>query len=151
MNSSPLAIPQPCIFCDILNGKNDQKPIYEDELCFAFDDISKDSAREHILVCPREHIKNVNSLNSSHTELLIHMKKVAEDLLNKIDSKAEKRYFLITFLSINILPDMDSMSLLFIQLNICICMWSLARSRASSIEMSPLVDFLEELILKLKW
>ena len=81
----------PCIFCDILHGKNAQKPLYEDDLVFAFDDISKDSAREHILVCPKEHIKNVNSLNSSHIELLVHMKKVAEELLNKIDSQAEKR------------------------------------------------------------
>ena len=81
----------PCIFCDILKGNNAQKPLYEDDLCFAFDDISKASAREHILVCPKEHIKNVNSLNHSHINLVKHMKEVGEKLLHKIDPKSEKR------------------------------------------------------------
>lgn len=55
-------------------------------------DIQKKGAREHLLVCPIEHIPNVHSLNyDDHIDLLRHMEEVGYKILNKIDPNAEKR------------------------------------------------------------
>ena len=54
---------QSCIFCDILK-KDQAKILKEDDEFFAFHDISKASASEHILVCTKEHIDNAKELHS---------------------------------------------------------------------------------------
>lgn len=54
--------------------------VYEDELVIAFEDISK-TAKKHYLVCPKQHIKDINSLTKLHVPLLERMNKVAEKLL----------------------------------------------------------------------
>jgi diadenosine tetraphosphate (Ap4A) HIT family hydrolase len=41
-----------CEFCDILKNKK-HLILYENDFIFAFNDISKASAVEHILVCPK--------------------------------------------------------------------------------------------------
>jgi diadenosine tetraphosphate (Ap4A) HIT family hydrolase len=46
----------------------------------AFEDISK-TAKKHYLVCPKQHIKDINSLTKMHLPLLERMNKVAEKLL----------------------------------------------------------------------
>lgn len=63
-----------CKFCQII--KNQDTLVYEDDLVIAFEDISK-TAKKHYLVCPRAHIKDVNSLTSKHVPLLEHMNRVA--------------------------------------------------------------------------
>ena len=101
-----------CVFCDILQNKKNEDILYEDDLVFAFNDIQKRSAREHILVCPKEHIPNVNTLLPKHLELLQHMKKVGNEILDKIDPEAERKYpKCVCFNSLGL----DFMSLLFIQ------------------------------------
>ena len=47
-----------CIFCKILNGEIPSNKVYEDEKYYAFRDINP-QAKEHILVIPRQHVKNV--------------------------------------------------------------------------------------------
>jgi diadenosine tetraphosphate (Ap4A) HIT family hydrolase len=80
-----------CVFCKILRNEEERELIYEDEVVFAFQDINKRSAREHILVCPKEHIPNVNSLNTDHIPLLNHMKVVGQKILKEIDPNAGTR------------------------------------------------------------
>ena len=48
-----------CIFCKILNGEIPSKFIYEDDVCFAVNDINP-KAKKHILVIPKEHIVSLN-------------------------------------------------------------------------------------------
>jgi len=48
-----------CIFCKILNKQIPSKIIYEDEFCFAINDINP-KAKKHILVIPKEHIESLN-------------------------------------------------------------------------------------------
>ena len=81
-----------CIFCEILEGKREGNIIYQDDKIFAFHDLRKYGAQEHILICPKEHIKDVNSLNKSHIDLLNHMHNKGIQLLNEINPNAEKRF-----------------------------------------------------------
>ncbi len=51
-----------CIFCKILNKEIPSKFVYEDDYCFAINDINP-KAKKHILVIPKEHIESLNSVN----------------------------------------------------------------------------------------
>ena len=112
-------IDKDCIFCGILAAPGHREIIYEDDLVFAFDDINKRSAREHILVCPKEHIANDKTLQPNHVELIQHMRKIGNMLLDKIDPVAPRRYRIQNY---NDLLDWAFMFLLFIQLIIYIFM-----------------------------
>lgn len=56
-----------CIFCKILNKEIPSKFVYEDEYCFAINDINP-KAKKHILVIPKEHIVSLNEIQD--TELI---------------------------------------------------------------------------------
>ena len=51
-----------CIFCKILNKEIPSEFVYEDDYCFAINDINP-KAKKHILVIPKEHIESLNSVN----------------------------------------------------------------------------------------
>ena len=50
-----------CIFCKILNKEIPSKILYEDDYCFAINDINP-KAKKHILVIPKEHIESLNDI-----------------------------------------------------------------------------------------
>lgn len=50
-----------CIFCKILNKEIPSKFVYEDEFCFAINDINP-KAKKHILVIPKVHVKSLNEV-----------------------------------------------------------------------------------------
>ena len=50
-----------CIFCKIKNGEIPSKFVYEDEYCFAINDINP-KAKKHILVIPKEHVESLNDI-----------------------------------------------------------------------------------------
>lgn len=50
-----------CIFCKILNREIPSKFVYEDEFCFAINDINP-KAKKHILVIPKVHVKSLNEV-----------------------------------------------------------------------------------------
>lgn len=50
-----------CIFCKILNKEIPSKFVYEDENCFAINDINP-KANKHILVIPKEHVESLNEV-----------------------------------------------------------------------------------------
>lgn len=50
-----------CIFCKILNKEIPSKFVYEDEYCFAINDINP-KAKKHILVIPKEHVESLNDV-----------------------------------------------------------------------------------------
>ena len=52
-----------------------QDVIFEDEKIVVFND-KYPMSRFHILVIPKEHIKNVNSLSNKHLDLLNYIKKM---------------------------------------------------------------------------
>lgn len=59
-----------CIFCKIKNGEIPSKFVYEDDVCFAINDINP-KAKKHILVIPKEHVESLNEV--SDCELIKRM------------------------------------------------------------------------------
>ena len=61
-----------CIFCKIAAGEIPSSKVYEDEVCFAFDDLHP-QAPTHILVVPREHIDSMEKAKGQHKDTLGHL------------------------------------------------------------------------------
>jgi len=59
-----------CIFCKIRDGQIPSKFVYEDEYCFAINDINP-KAKKHILVIPKIHVESLNEVEDS--SLIAHM------------------------------------------------------------------------------
>ena len=65
-----------CKFCRIYE-KDKHLVIHETENTFSFHDIKKGSAKEHLLVCPKQHIKHMLVLTKEDIPLLLEMKQAA--------------------------------------------------------------------------
>jgi len=50
-----------CLFCRIIGGELPSTKVYEDELVFAFEDISP-QAPLHVVIVPRKHVATLNDL-----------------------------------------------------------------------------------------
>lgn len=72
-----------CLFCKIVNGEIPGKKVYEDELVYAFYDISP-IAPVHFLVIPKEHISGAAAINEENSAIVAHIfeviAKLAKDL-----------------------------------------------------------------------
>jgi len=96
--TEPSNVVEKCIFCKIGDGrmkpgKNDcDDLIYENERIVAFHDINP-GANEHLLVVPKEHVKNCWYLSP---ELLDEMNQVADQLLEKInpENNSSRKFFI---------------------------------------------------------
>ncbi len=65
-----------CIFCKIVNGEIPSKKVYEDELVYAFEDITP-QAPVHVLIIPKEHIASALEVNEENSNIIGHVFKVA--------------------------------------------------------------------------
>jgi len=79
-----------CRFCTLKTEK--EKILYEDDFIFIFHDIHKASSKEHILICPKEHIKNILTLDKNHIPLVFLMKKKALSVLGELDKNGSAKY-----------------------------------------------------------
>jgi histidine triad (HIT) family protein len=61
-----------CIFCKIASGEVNAEIVYQDDKIVAFKDHAP-KAPVHLLVIPRKHIRNLNALDESDTELMAHL------------------------------------------------------------------------------
>lgn len=61
-----------CLFCKIIAGDIPSSKVFEDESCFAFDDISP-QAPTHVLIVPREHFDSLDKAAAKHRETLGHL------------------------------------------------------------------------------
>ncbi len=72
-----------CLFCKIVNGEIPSKKVYEDDLCYAFYDISP-IAPVHFLVIPKEHISGAAAITAENSAVVAHIfeviAKLAKDL-----------------------------------------------------------------------
>jgi len=71
-----------CIFCKIINGDIPSKKIYETETVLAFHDINP-KAPVHILIIPKVHVKDINSLKREHSQFI-------EDIFTSIPEIAKE-------------------------------------------------------------
>ncbi len=82
-----------CVFCGILSKK--KQVIWENEQLFAFHSLEKCGSLEHILICPKIHIKDVNSLTLKDVQLLRELKIAGAEVLRAL-RPTENNFRLIT-------------------------------------------------------
>jgi histidine triad (HIT) family protein len=58
-----------CLFCKIVAGDIPSSKVYEDDVCFAFNDISP-QAPTHVLIVPRKHIDSLDAAADADKELI---------------------------------------------------------------------------------
>lgn len=61
-----------CIFCKIINGDIPSNFLYQDEMVVAFRDRNP-RADVHLLVVPKQHVKNLAELDATHHQLISHI------------------------------------------------------------------------------
>ena len=68
-----------CLFCKIVAGEIPSSKVYEDELCYAFNDIAP-QATNHFLVVPKAHIGSVAEVDGSNSTVVAHIFEVIAKL-----------------------------------------------------------------------
>ena len=68
-----------CLFCAIAAGEIPSSRVYEDELCYAFNDIAP-QAPTHFLVIPKEHIASVAGVSAENSAVVAHIFEVIAKL-----------------------------------------------------------------------
>lgn len=83
-----------CIFCKIAKKEVPTKVIYEDDDIVAFPSIAP-QAPVHIIIIPKKHIRDVNTLEPSDAELVGKLVLVAQKLAkeNKVDQSGYRLAF----------------------------------------------------------
>ena len=71
-----------CLFCKIIAGDIPSSNVYEDDVCYAFNDISP-QAPTHILIVPRQHIDSLDTATGSDREMIGHLMLTAADIARK--------------------------------------------------------------------
>jgi histidine triad (HIT) family protein len=61
-----------CIFCKIIEKKIPSRIVYEDQHVFAFEDVNP-QAPVHILVVPKKHLPDIQSMTATDRELVGHL------------------------------------------------------------------------------
>ena len=72
-----------CLFCKIIAGDIPSSKVYEDDLCYAFNDIDP-QAPVHFLVIPKQHIASAAALTEDDAALLGHIYAVIAELCRKL-------------------------------------------------------------------
>ena len=68
-----------CLFCKIISGESPSAKVYEDELCYAFDDIAP-QAPTHFLVIPKTHIGSAAEVDAGNSAVVAHIFEVIAKL-----------------------------------------------------------------------
>lgn len=61
-----------CLFCKIIAGEIPSKKVYEDELIYAFHDISP-QASVHVLVIPKQHLESAAEVTEENSAVVAHV------------------------------------------------------------------------------
>ena len=68
-----------CLFCKIVAGEIPSSKVYEDDVCYAFNDIAP-QAPTHFLVVPKAHIGSVSEVDSGNSAVVAHIFEVIAKL-----------------------------------------------------------------------
>ena len=72
-----------CLFCKIIAGEIPSKKVYEDELCYAFYDISP-LAPTHFLVVPKLHLASAAEITPENAAVVGHIYAVIAKLAHEL-------------------------------------------------------------------
>ncbi|MBR4173670.1 MAG: histidine triad nucleotide-binding protein [Clostridia bacterium] len=79
-----------CLFCKIIEGEIPSKKVYEDDMVYAFLDISP-QAPHHIVIVPKIHIASANEITPENSAYCAHIFEVVPKIANDLGF-AEKGY-----------------------------------------------------------
>ncbi len=82
-----------CLFCKIAAGEIPSDKVYEDELIYAFNDISP-AAPCHVLIIPKEHIASANDITDENANVISEIFKTAKKIAQE-KGIAEKGYRIV--------------------------------------------------------
>ena len=68
-----------CLFCKIIAGDIPSNKVYEDDLCYAFNDIAP-QAPVHFLVIPKVHMASVSEVTRHNSAIVAHIFEVIAKL-----------------------------------------------------------------------
>lgn len=71
-----------CLFCKIVAGELPSEEVASTEQTYAFRDLQP-AARTHVLVIPREHIKDAHEVRAEHGDILAAMLLTAQEVARK--------------------------------------------------------------------
>lgn len=72
-----------CVFCKIIKGEIPSEKVYEDDLVYAFKDISP-MAPVHILIIPKKHISTINDIEEYDESVIGHIFTVANKIAKEL-------------------------------------------------------------------
>ena len=72
-----------CLFCKIIAGEIPSSKLYEDDLCYAFNDIAP-QAPTHFLVIPKTHIASISEIDDSTSAVAGHVLSVIAQLAKEL-------------------------------------------------------------------
>ena len=72
-----------CLFCKIVAKEIPSEKVYEDELVYAFKDVSP-QAPVHFLIVPKKHISSIDELEESDKELVGHIMLLVKKLTGEL-------------------------------------------------------------------
>ena len=82
-----------CLFCKIIAGDIPSNKVYEDDLCYAFNDIAP-QAPVHFLVIPKVHIASVAGVSAENSAVVAHIYEVIAEIARR--EKLEKGFRVVT-------------------------------------------------------
>ena len=82
-----------CLFCKIIAGDIPSNKVYEDDFCYAFNDIAP-QAPVHFLVIPKAHIASVAGVNEENSAVVAHIFEVIAGLVKTLGM--EEGYRVVT-------------------------------------------------------
>lgn len=68
-----------CLFCRIIAGEVPSREVYQDALCYAFEDINP-QAPTHVQIIPRKHVATLNDLIAEDEPMAGHLITVAAQI-----------------------------------------------------------------------
>ncbi len=68
-----------CIFCKLANGDIPTEMVYQDGICACFKDANP-QAPVHLLLVPKVHIKSLNDVRLSESEMMAHLMLKIKDI-----------------------------------------------------------------------
>ena len=83
-----------CLFCKIAAGEMDTNFIYQDEEVVVFKDVNP-KAPVHLLIVPKKHIADLNSLEAEDNQLVGHIYQIAKKMADEYDI-AESGYRIVS-------------------------------------------------------
>ena len=72
-----------CLFCNIIAGKIPSTKVYEDDLVYAFNDISP-QAPVHVLIVPKQHVQSAADITAENSAVVAHIFEVAAKLAKEL-------------------------------------------------------------------